>query len=179
MTETRPLVAAVEALEDHGAALEATLQSIVDGKSASLFIHLRGRAFRHDPEGGDRRHRGALRFSDQARAALDAAIEGLIEETDDEQKVNAERLLQTTQRRLDVFARVLDAAARCGSTLEDGAWGRAWARFSDGDAGAHAKEACERGHASVAAVLWRELRFDDGDARTRARRRGLERMREP
>ena len=28
-------------------------------------------------------------------------------------------------------------------------------------------EACERGHASVAAVRWRELRFDDGDARTR------------
>ena len=103
----------------------------------------------------------------QARAALDAAIEGLLEETDDDAKVSAERYLQTTQRRLDVFGKVLRAAERCGSTLDASSWGRAWARFRDGDAGAHAKEACERGHAHVAAVLWRELRFDDGDARTR------------
>ena len=55
---------------------------------------------------------------EQGRAAFDAAIEGLMEEVDDEQKVNAERLLQTTQRRLDVFSRVLDAAARFGSSLQ-------------------------------------------------------------
>ena len=152
------------------AALEATLRNVDGPKRQSLFH----RSSRPRPQIRSRRRRPPSSrrptLFDHKRAALDAAIEGLIEETDDEQKVNAERLLQTTQRRLDVFARVLDAAARCGSTLDDGAWGRAWARFRDGDAGAHAKEACERGHASVAAVLWRELRFDDGDARTRARR---------
>ena len=111
------------------------------GNRRASFIDLRGRAL-------DTIQRAATAVIAAPYARRPSAlgigrtIEGLIEETDDEQKVNAERLLQTTQRRLDVFARVLDAAARCGSALEDGAWGRAWARFRDGGA-RYAKAASE------------------------------------
>ena len=62
-----------------------------------------------------------------------------------------------------------------GSWMRRPGAGRRWKKARGAERGrglgtatrGHAKEACERGHASVAAVLWRELRFDDGDARTR------------
>ena len=83
-------------LEDGAAALEATLRNIVDGKSAEPLSSI----FAAAPSSQIQKAATAViaapyASSTQARAALDAAIEGLMEEVDDEQKVNAERLLQS------------------------------------------------------------------------------------
>ena len=61
VTQTRPLTPPSKPLEDHGDALEAPLRNVVDGKSAPPLSSIFAAAPSSDPEGGDRRHRGALR----------------------------------------------------------------------------------------------------------------------